>query len=82
MANFLQETQRFIRLSARAKTQSNPEPLRTRALGPPIKFSLRLHRCSGTRVVFARPSWPIGADGTIPCDAEVLGDFSRVLVFQ
>ena len=76
---FSEETHTFIRLLARAKTRSVPEPLRTRARQS-SDGGCSTSACSAARA-FASSLLDrrghSGADGTTPSDAEVLADFSR-----
>ena len=77
---FSEETHTFIRLLARAKTRSIPEPLRTRARQSWMFRWGSLLACAAARA-FASSLLDrrghSGADGTTPSDAEVLADFSR-----
>ena len=80
---FSEETQTFIRLLARAKTRSVPEPLRTRARQSWAHRWGSLLACAAARALASsllNRRGQSGADGDVPCDAEVLGDFSRVPV--
>ena len=78
---FSEETQTFIRLLARAKTRSVPAPLRTQARQSWAHRWSSILSCAAARAfassLLERRGQP-GADGDVPWDADVLGDFCRV----
>ena len=75
---FSEETQTFIRLLARAKTRSVLAPLRTQARQSWAHRWSSILSCAAARAfassLLERRGQP-GADGDVPCDADVLRDF-------